>query len=138
MILIHCDGRCCFKVLHDQRIWSFLLPTFSSPLPGRTCFCATLTPVFPLLFSIGTLRISMLLGVCSWNSILLFHLSSWFPYHTYTSMINFIFTSFSSTTRDTMPCLPGTTIAYIIDTSYRRLDSCSTIFWFIPKALNTY
>ena len=35
-----------------------------------------------------------------------------------------------------MPCFPGTTISFLIATSYRRIDSCSTLSCLNPKSLH--
>ena len=49
---------------------------------------------------------------------------------------DFISASFSAIMRDYMPCFTCTTLAHLIDTSCRRLDSCSTISCLNPKALH--
>ena len=49
----------------------------------------------------------------------------------------FIFTSFSSRIRDSIPCFPYTTLAYLISKSCHRLDRFTTIFFLSIKALHT-
>ena len=48
----------------------------------------------------------------------------------------FIYASFCSSMRSTMPCFPGTTLSSLIATSYFRLDSCFDLCYLSPKALH--
>ena len=62
-----------------------------------------------------------------------------FPWCIYTGITStFISASFSASMRDDMSCFPGTTLACLIATSFRRPDICSTLIRLNPKALHIF
>ena len=50
----------------------------------------------------------------------------------------FIYASFSTNMRSSMPCFPGISLARIIAIYIRKLDRCSNLFCLSPRSLNTF